>query len=68
MFSVDGDIEAGFREADHIIEYDVKTSAFSGHIPNPVGTVAWWFDGAYRGDGRACGSKGSPGATTRSRG
>src|SRR4030042_4144989 len=40
----DGDIEKGFREADHIIEYDVNTSSFSGHIPNPVGPVAWWFD------------------------
>ena len=63
---LDGDIEAGFREADHIIEYDMKTSAFSGHIPNPVGTVAWWFDDAYHGDGRVR-IEGVPGATTRSR-
>ena len=32
----DGDIEAGFREADHVIEFDVNTAAFCGHIPNPV--------------------------------
>jgi CO/xanthine dehydrogenase Mo-binding subunit len=48
----DGDIEKGFREADHIIEYDVNTSAFSGHIPNPVGTVAWWFDDPLHREGK----------------
>ena len=57
---LDGDIEAGFREADHIIEYDMKTSAFSGHIPNPVGTVAWWFDDAYHGDGKSLRIEGVP--------
>jgi CO/xanthine dehydrogenase Mo-binding subunit len=44
----DGDVEAGFREADHIIEYDVNTAAFAGHIPNPTGSVAWWFDDQLR--------------------
>ncbi len=42
-----GDVEAGFREADHIVEYDVNIPAFCGHIPNPAGSVAWWFDDAY---------------------
>ena len=46
-----GDVEAGFREADHIIEYDVNIPSFSGHIPNPVGSVAWWFQNTYHGDG-----------------
>ena len=39
-----GDIEAGFREADHIIEYDFNMPAFSGHIPNPYASVAYWYD------------------------
>jgi CO/xanthine dehydrogenase Mo-binding subunit len=39
-----GDVEAGFREADKIIEYDFNMPAFSGHIPNPSGSVAYWFD------------------------
>jgi CO/xanthine dehydrogenase Mo-binding subunit len=39
-----GDIEAGFREADHIIEYDFNMPAFSGHVPNPYASVAYWYD------------------------
>ncbi|MBN2241207.1 MAG: xanthine dehydrogenase family protein molybdopterin-binding subunit [Acidobacteria bacterium] len=55
-----GDVEAGFREADHIIEYDVNLPAFSGHIPNPVGSVAWWFDDAYHGEGKNLRIEGIP--------
>ncbi len=57
---LDGDIEAGFREADHVIEFDVNTSAFCGHIPNPVGGVAWWFDSPYYGDGKNLRIEGTP--------
>jgi CO/xanthine dehydrogenase Mo-binding subunit len=39
-----GDIEAGFREADHIIEYEFNMPAFSGHVPNPYASVAYWYD------------------------
>ncbi|MBN1904878.1 MAG: xanthine dehydrogenase family protein molybdopterin-binding subunit [Deltaproteobacteria bacterium] len=46
-----GDVEAGFKEADHIIEYDLNMPAFSGHIPNPIGSVAWWFQNTYHGEG-----------------
>ena len=56
----DGDVEEGFRQADHIIEVDVNTSAFSGHIPNPVGTVAWWFDDPYHGEGKCLRIEGVP--------
>ncbi len=56
----DGDVEAGFREADHIIEFDVNTAAFSGHIPNPVGGVAWWFDSTYHGEGKNLRIEGTP--------
>jgi len=37
-----GDVEAGFREADHIIEFDWGHSRMVSHIPNPNGSVAWW--------------------------
>jgi xanthine dehydrogenase molybdenum-binding subunit len=57
---LDGDIEAGFREADHVIEFDVNTSAFCGHIPNPVGGVAWWFDSTYHGEGKNLRIEGTP--------
>jgi CO/xanthine dehydrogenase Mo-binding subunit len=56
----DGDIEKGFKEADHIIEYDVNTAAFSGHIPNPLGTVAWWFDDPLHGEGKNLQIEGVP--------
>ena len=39
-----GDIEAGFREADQIIEYDFNMPAFSGHVPNPYASAAYWYD------------------------
>jgi CO/xanthine dehydrogenase Mo-binding subunit len=42
--AIRGDIEAGFKEADQIIEYDFNMPAFSGHIPNPSGSVAYWFE------------------------
>jgi CO/xanthine dehydrogenase Mo-binding subunit len=56
----DGDIEKGFKEADHIIEYDVNTAAFAGHIPNPLGTVAWWFDNPIHGQGKNLQIEGVP--------
>ena len=39
-----GDVEAGFKQADQIIEYDLILPAFSGHIPNPSGSAAYWYD------------------------
>ncbi|MCL2877915.1 MAG: molybdopterin-dependent oxidoreductase [Acidobacteria bacterium] len=56
----DGDVEAGFREADQIIEYDINTAAFSGHIPSPLGTVAWWFDDPLNGEGKNLQIEGVP--------
>ena len=56
----DGDVEKGFKEADHIIEYDMNTAAFAGHIPNPLGTVAWWFDDPIHGEGKNLQIEGVP--------
>jgi CO/xanthine dehydrogenase Mo-binding subunit len=56
----DGDIEKGFKEADHVIEYDVNTAAFAGHIPNPSATVAWWFDEPLHGEGKNLQIEGVP--------
>jgi len=56
----DGDIEKGFKEATHVIEYDVNTAAFAGHIPNPLGTVAWWFDDPLHGEGKSLQIEGVP--------
>lgn len=35
-----GDVEAGFREADYIVEFDWGHSKTASHIPNPNGSVA----------------------------
>jgi CO/xanthine dehydrogenase Mo-binding subunit len=56
----DGDVEKGFKEADLILEYDMNTSAFSGHIPNPLGTVAWWFIDPLHGEGKNLQIEGVP--------
>jgi CO/xanthine dehydrogenase Mo-binding subunit len=37
-----GDVEAGFKEADQIVEFDWAHSRTASHIPNPNGSVAWW--------------------------
>jgi CO/xanthine dehydrogenase Mo-binding subunit len=39
-----GDVEAGFKEADHIIEFNWTLSQLSSHLPNLSGSVAWWYD------------------------
>jgi len=48
--AVQGDVEAGFREADHIMEYDMYMPAFASHVPNPPGSVAWWSKDSYGGE------------------
>ena len=55
-----GDVQVGFKEADQILEFDINTSAFSGHIPSPLGTVAWWFDDPLRGEGKSLQIEGVP--------
>jgi CO/xanthine dehydrogenase Mo-binding subunit len=40
--STSGNTEAGFKEADQIIEFDWTHSRTASHIPNPNGSVAWW--------------------------
>ena len=37
-----GDVETGFKEADHIVEFDWAQSLMASHIPNPNGSVSWW--------------------------
>ena len=37
-----GDVEAGFKEADQIVEFDWAQSLMASHMPNPNGSVAWW--------------------------
>ena len=50
-YMTSGDIEAGFSEADHTVEYSLYTPAFASHMPNPSGSVAWWSRDPYQGTG-----------------
>ncbi len=46
-----GDIEDGFKLADHTIEFDWTLSQLSSHLPNLSGGVAWWYDNALGDEG-----------------
>ena len=50
-FITAGDMEAGFNEADHITEYDLYLPPFAAHLPNRIGSVAWWNRDPYQGEG-----------------
>ena len=47
-----GDVEKGFAEADKIAEYKLYMPAYSVNMPNPSGSVAWWEDEPYQGEGK----------------
>ncbi len=49
----DGDIEAGFREADQIIEFDWNLSLYSSHIPDPAVGLSWWYDDHVSSEGKS---------------
>jgi CO/xanthine dehydrogenase Mo-binding subunit len=40
--SAAGDVETGFREADHVVEFDWAQGRRASHPPNPNVSVAWW--------------------------
>jgi len=48
---IDGDVEAGLKQADQIIEFDFQFPPYASHIPNPSGSMAYWYDDqmAYEG-------------------
>ena len=50
---IEGDIEDGFKQADFIVEYDTNLPIFASHIPNPPGSIAWWYDDPYHGPGKS---------------
>jgi CO/xanthine dehydrogenase Mo-binding subunit len=47
-----GDVEAGFKESDHVLEFDWAHSRTASHIPNPNGSVAWWEQGPWGSEGQ----------------
>ena len=49
---VQGDMEAGFKEADQTLEYELILPPFASLMPNPPASVAWWADDPpYLGEG-----------------
>jgi xanthine dehydrogenase molybdenum-binding subunit len=49
---IDGDIEAGFKQADQIIEFDFVLPAYASHLPNPSGGMAYWYDDQMASEGK----------------
>ena len=49
---IDGDIEAGFKQADQIIEFDFELPPAASLIPNPSGGLSYWYDNDYSGEGK----------------
>jgi CO/xanthine dehydrogenase Mo-binding subunit len=47
-----GDVEAGFREADHIVEFDWAQPRRASHPPNPNVSVAWWEQDPWGSEGK----------------
>ena len=44
----EGDMEAGWKQADFILEYDVNLHDVVSLLPNPPASVAWWTDSMYK--------------------
>jgi CO/xanthine dehydrogenase Mo-binding subunit len=49
---IDGNVEDGFKQADHIIEFDFQLPPIASHIPNPSGGLSYWYDDQYAGEGQ----------------
>jgi len=47
-----GDVEAAFREADHVLEFDWTHSLTASHPPNPNGSLSWWDQEYLKEDGK----------------
>jgi CO/xanthine dehydrogenase Mo-binding subunit len=60
----DGDVEAGFKQADHVIEYDLSYPFMNLHHPNPVTAVAWWAQDPTGSEGKTLYLQGYGGAFT----
>jgi CO/xanthine dehydrogenase Mo-binding subunit len=48
---IDGDVEAGFKQADQVVEFDFMLPPYASHIPNPSGGMAYWYQDQYTGEG-----------------
>ncbi|MDR0445998.1 MAG: molybdopterin-dependent oxidoreductase [Oscillospiraceae bacterium] len=44
----EGDLDAGWAQADMILEYNVNLHDVVSLLPNPQASVAWWTDNMYK--------------------
>jgi xanthine dehydrogenase molybdenum-binding subunit len=44
----EGDMDAGWAQADFVLEYDVNLHDVVSLLPNPQASVAWWTDDMYK--------------------
>ena len=49
---IDGDYEAGFKEANQFVEFDFVLPAITSHIPNPSVSMAYWYDDQGASEGK----------------
>ena len=47
-----GDVEAGFSQADQVLEFDFMLPPRASHIPNPSGSMAYWYDDQWASEGK----------------
>ena len=48
----EGDLEAGFKQADQILEFDFVLPPYASHIPNPSASMAYWYDDQGASEGK----------------
>ena len=49
----EGDVDDALAKADYVVEYDMNMPAFGSVMPNPPGSLAWWFDDPYYGPAKS---------------
>ena len=62
---IEGDMEAGWKLADTILEYDVNLHSIVSFLPNPPASIAWWFDDMYGGPDKSFHIEGAPSRRTQ---
>ncbi len=48
----EGDLEVGFKQADHILEFDFVLPPYASHIPNPSASMAYWYEDQGASEGK----------------
>ena len=49
----EGDAATAMAGSEFVLEFDMNMPSFGSVIPNPPGSIAWWFDDPYHGPGKS---------------